>query len=35
VRHFTQARIENFLRISIGTREQNATLVAALREILD
>jgi histidinol-phosphate aminotransferase len=35
VRHFTQARIENFLRISIGTAEQNATLVAALREILE
>ncbi len=30
VRHFKQARIEEFLRITIGTDEQNAILVEAL-----
>jgi histidinol-phosphate aminotransferase len=34
VRHFKQPRIEQFLRISIGTEEQCRVLVAALREIL-
>ncbi len=34
VRHFRQPRIEQFLRITIGTDEQCETLVAALREIL-
>jgi histidinol-phosphate aminotransferase len=34
VRHFRQARIEQFLRISIGTDAQCNTLVGALREIL-
>ena len=34
VRHFRQPRIEQFLRITIGTDEQCGTLVAALREIL-
>jgi histidinol-phosphate aminotransferase len=34
VRHFKQPRIEEFVRISIGTREQNAALLAALGEIL-
>ncbi|MDO9242907.1 MAG: aminotransferase class I/II-fold pyridoxal phosphate-dependent enzyme, partial [Rhodocyclaceae bacterium] len=34
VRHFKQPRIEQFLRITIGTDEQCAALVAALREIL-
>lgn len=34
VRHFRQPRIEQFLRITIGTDAQCATLVAALREIL-
>lgn len=34
VRHFRQARIEQFLRITIGTPEQNAELVAALKTIL-
>ncbi|MDP3846380.1 MAG: histidinol-phosphate transaminase [Pseudomonas sp.] len=34
VRHFKQARIEQFLRISIGTPEQNQALVDALRECL-
>lgn len=33
VRHFKQARIEQFLRISIGTPEQNQALVDALREL--
>jgi histidinol-phosphate aminotransferase len=34
VRHFKLPRIEQFLRITIGTDEQCAALVAALREIL-
>ena len=34
VRHFKQARIDQFLRITIGTDEQCAVLVKALREIL-
>jgi histidinol-phosphate aminotransferase len=34
VRHFTQPRIEQFLRITVGTDEECAALVAALREIL-
>ena len=34
VRHFKLPRIENFLRITIGTDEQNGELVAALKEIL-
>ena len=34
VRHFPQARIEQFLRISIGTDEQCDRLLAALRELL-
>ncbi len=34
VRHFQQARIRQFLRISIGTDAQCQALVAALREIL-
>lgn len=33
VRHFQQPRIEQFLRITVGTPEQCATLVAALRVI--
>ncbi|MBS3936459.1 MAG: histidinol-phosphate transaminase [Sulfuritalea sp.] len=32
VRHFRQPRIEQFLRISVGTDEQCAALVAALKE---
>jgi histidinol-phosphate aminotransferase len=35
VRHFSQPRIEQFLRISVGTRDQCAALIAALRELLD
>ena len=34
VRHFKQPRIEQFLRISIGTDVQCAALVSALREVL-
>lgn len=34
VRHFRQARIEQYLRITIGDDAQCAALVAALREIL-
>ncbi len=34
VRHFKLARIEQFLRITVGTDAQCATLVTALREIL-
>ena len=34
VRHFKSARIENFLRITIGTNAQNDEFVAALKEIL-
>lgn len=34
VRHFALPRIEQFLRITVGTDEQCAALVAALREIL-
>jgi len=34
VRHFKSPRIENFLRITIGTDEQSGELVAALKEIL-
>jgi histidinol-phosphate aminotransferase len=34
VRHFKSARIEEFLRITIGTDEQSQELIAALQEIL-
>ena len=34
VRHFKHPRIDNFLRITIGTAEQNRALIAALKEIL-
>lgn len=34
VRHFKSARIEQFLRITIGTDEQNGMLLTALRDIL-
>ena len=34
VRHFKQARIDQFLRISIGTEEENDALTAVLGEIL-
>jgi histidinol-phosphate aminotransferase len=35
VRHFKQTRIEQFLRITVGTDEQCQKLVEALREILN
>ena len=35
VRHFKSPRIEEFLRITIGTDEQSNELVAALKEILN
>ena len=34
VRHFSKPRIDNFLRISIGTDAQSAALVQALVDIL-
>lgn len=34
VRHFRQARIEQFLRITVGTAAQNDRLVAALKTLL-
>jgi len=34
VRHFESARIENFLRITIGTETQTNQLVIALKEML-
>jgi histidinol-phosphate aminotransferase len=34
VRHFKQPRIEQFLRITVGTDEQCAALAMALREIV-
>jgi len=34
VRHFRQPRIEQFLRITVGTDEQCATLITALKEIV-
>ncbi|MEL0169206.1 MAG: histidinol-phosphate transaminase [Pseudomonadaceae bacterium] len=34
VRHFRQPRIEQFLRITIGTEAQNAALLAALDQLL-
>ncbi|WP_128112974.1 histidinol-phosphate transaminase [Polynucleobacter necessarius] len=34
VRHFKSSRIDEFLRITIGTDEQSGELVAALKEIL-
>ncbi|HEX5391857.1 MAG TPA: histidinol-phosphate transaminase [Rhodocyclaceae bacterium] len=34
VRHFAKPRIDQFLRITVGTDEQCATLVTALKEIL-
>ncbi len=35
VRHFNQPRINQFLRITLGTEEQNQLLVQALKEILN
>jgi histidinol-phosphate aminotransferase len=35
VRHFSQCRIDQYLRITIGLPEQNQQLLDALQEILD
>lgn len=35
VRHFRQPRIEQFLRITVGSPEQNAALLAALGDVLE
>jgi histidinol-phosphate aminotransferase len=34
VRHFAKPRIDQFLRITVGTEEQNSKLVAALQDLL-
>lgn len=34
VRHFKQSRIENYLRITIGTQQECESLVAAMKEIV-
>ena len=34
VRHFKQLRINNYLRISVGTMKQQQQLIAALKTIL-
>jgi histidinol-phosphate aminotransferase len=34
VRHFNKPRIDQFLRITIGTPEENAALLSALRKAL-
>ena len=34
VRYFNQPRIEQHLRITIGTAEQNGQLVAALQQLI-
>ena len=34
VRHFTKERINNYLRISIGTREEMETFIRFLKEYL-
>ena len=35
VRHFKQKRIENYLRISIGTEEENKLLIEHLKDIIE
>ncbi|MDH5178511.1 MAG: histidinol-phosphate transaminase [Gammaproteobacteria bacterium] len=34
VRHFKQARIDQYLRITIGTEEENLLLISALKDVL-
>ena len=34
VRHFGAERIEQFLRITVGTPQQNTLLLAALKDII-
>jgi histidinol-phosphate aminotransferase len=34
VRHFKLPRIEQFLRITVGKPEENAALIAALRQLV-
>jgi len=34
VRHFAKPRIDQYLRITVGTEEQVATLLAALKDLL-
>ena len=34
VRHFNRPRIDNYLRITTGSDEQNSALLAALAEIV-
>jgi len=34
VRHFEQVRIQQFLRITVGTDEQCARLLGALKDLL-
>ena len=34
VRHFKKPRIQDFLRITVGTQEQCGRLIAALRELV-
>jgi histidinol-phosphate aminotransferase len=34
VRHFQKPRIENFLRITVGTEEQCGRLIALLRDLI-
>jgi len=34
VRHFKQSRIENYLRITVGTQEECESLITALKEII-
>jgi len=35
VRHFNKPRIDNFMRITIGTPDQNAALLAALDQVIE